>query len=142
MNDASTLTFRSGHYTSFVQTRGSVPMFWSQVCLRSKLYKCRHLPQIPRFKFFIILFCHKCRSYNMALFPNLKSKVPKSLRNIRSFLNDQVFTENNSVLLKTITFFIRCLPIFIASFSLFLFPFFEISSSCFVFSVFISSFCS
>ena len=32
VHDASTLSFRSGGYTSFVQTRGSVPLFWSQVC--------------------------------------------------------------------------------------------------------------
>ena len=31
VHDASTLSFKSGGYTSFVQLRGSVPLFWSQV---------------------------------------------------------------------------------------------------------------
>ncbi|XP_028391065.1 polyphosphoinositide phosphatase-like [Dendronephthya gigantea] len=30
LHDASTLSFKSGRYTSFVQIRGSVPLFWSQ----------------------------------------------------------------------------------------------------------------
>ncbi|XP_046846886.1 polyphosphoinositide phosphatase-like [Xenia sp. Carnegie-2017] len=30
VHDASTLSFKSGRYTSFVQLRGSVPLFWSQ----------------------------------------------------------------------------------------------------------------
>jgi hypothetical protein len=31
VHDASTLSFKNGGYTSFVQLRGSVPLFWSQV---------------------------------------------------------------------------------------------------------------
>ena len=31
VNDASVLSFKSGRFTSYVQLRGSVPSFWSQV---------------------------------------------------------------------------------------------------------------
>ena len=36
VHDASTLSFQNGGYTSFVQLRGSVPLFWSQVHNRNQ----------------------------------------------------------------------------------------------------------